>query len=354
MNARAILAALFVELLAAIVAECDRRFEANGRTRMTTVLLSSSGRRVELLRSFLRAFDEVGEGTLVLTDADPLVPTFRACRDVDRSHVVPRVSAGEYVDAMLEICREDRVDVIFPLIDPDIAALVPYAGQFNAVGTCLAIPAEDGVMTARDKWLTARHFAELGLRTPDTWLGAPPTDVPYPLFIKPRFGSASQSAFPVRSKTELDFFLNYVPDPLVQQLIRGREVTTDVFSDLQGRVIGAVCRERLQTRAGEVSRAVTIHNEQIASACVRVATKIRAIGAINIQCILADDGPVFTEINARFGGGAPLAFAAGVRYPELLLRSMHGEAVQVVGWNEYQAGLVMSRYDDSFFFRPVA
>ena len=43
----------------------------------------------------------------------------------------------------------------------------------------------------------------------------------YPLSIKPRVGSAGKSAYRVANRRELEFFLEYVPDPIIQRCIEG-------------------------------------------------------------------------------------------------------------------------------------
>jgi carbamoyl-phosphate synthase large subunit len=59
--------------------------------------------------------------------------------------------------------------------------------------------------------------------------------------------------------------------------------------------------------------------------------------------------PHFTEINARLGGGVPLGIAAGVDSPRWLLARAAGLDVAIPPIGSYQAGLYMTRFDDSFF-----
>jgi carbamoyl-phosphate synthase large subunit len=62
---------------------------------------------------------------------------------------------------------------------------------------------------------------------------------------------------------------------------------------------------------------------------------------------MKDGVPKFTEINLRLGGGIPLAIAAGVDVPALLLARLAGHSVEVIGAGAYQTGLFMTRFDDS-------
>ena len=48
-------------------------------------------------------------------------------------------------------------------------------------------------------------------------------NVEFPVFIKPKDGSSSINAFKVNNLEELNFFRNYVKNPLVQELMVGEE-----------------------------------------------------------------------------------------------------------------------------------
>jgi carbamoyl-phosphate synthase large subunit len=74
-----------------------------------------------------------------------------------------------------------------------------------------------------------------------------------------------------------------------------------------------------------------------------VCSKLGAAGPLTIQAFLTSDGPVLSEINARFGGGFPLALAAGGAYPAWLLDLVDGRAV-TPRLGEYESGLYMTRY----------
>jgi carbamoyl-phosphate synthase large subunit len=147
------------------------------------------------------------------------------------------------------------------------------------------------------------------------------------------------------------FFSQYVQDPLVQEFLPGPEITTDVVCDLEGSVLGIVSRRRIEVRAGEVSKGVTIYDADIQEACVRIAEALPAVGPITVQCIMKDGKPVFTEINARLGGGIPLAVAAGLNAPALILARVAAVQIDVPPLGAYETGLHITRYDQSFFLK---
>ena len=311
-------------------------------------LFTSAGRRVELLRAFRRAYQELGMGgTIVAVDADPLAPALRVA---DEARVVPRITDRGYVPALVAACRAYAIDLVFPLVDPDIPVLAAACPELESTGARVVTVSERAARIAADKFLTARFLADLAVPAPATWSPADiPAAVAFPVIVKPRLGSAGKGVFEALDRRQLEFFLSYVDRPVVQERLPGPEITSDVVCDLQGNVMAVVSRRRIEVRAGEVAKGVTVHDPEIADHCVAIAKGLEAIGPINVQCILRDGRPYFTEVNARFGGGIPLAIAAGVDAPRWLLAVASGRTFQPPPLGTYLEGLHITRFDDSFF-----
>jgi carbamoyl-phosphate synthase large subunit len=311
------------------------------------VLFTSVGRRFELLRAFRSAYSELGlAGNVVVTDVDPLAPALKLA---DRMYMVPRITDPQLVPELVDICNRERIDLIVPLVDRDIPVLVEGRAQLETTGAMLLVPTDRAAATTRDKFLTHQFFSDLGVPVPRSWL--PPeirtAEMDYPLFIKPRCGSAGEQTFKVRNGKELSFFLDYVEDPIVQEYLPGPEITNDVFCDLDGNVRSVVSRRRIEVRTGEVAKGKTIYDAEVVEHCAAVAKGLETRGPITVQCILKDGRPYFTEVNARFGGGVPLGIAAGVNSPKWLLALAAGRRVDTPPLGSYTAGLYLTRYDES-------
>lgn len=316
---------------------------------MPNLLFTSAGRRVELLRAFRRAFAALGvEGRIIALDADPLAPALSVA---DRAFVVPRLAQPDYIPALAEICGREQPVVVFPLIDPDVPVLAANRAALEAAGARLAVVSTEAAEITADKWLSARFFRRLGLATPRSWLAADPQGEPmeFPLFVKPRRGSAAKDTFTAKNADELAFFTRYVTDAIVQEYLSGPEITSDVVCDLEGGVLAVVSRQRIEVRWGEVAKGVTVSDPRILEACVSIARALPAGGPITVQCMMKNGTPHFTEINARLGGGAPLGIAAGADWPVWLLARCSGRPVDVPPLGSYRSGLYMTRFDDSLF-----
>jgi carbamoyl-phosphate synthase large subunit len=314
------------------------------------VLLTSAGRRVSLARLFRLALDDVGvDGKVVTADFRKDAPAHFVA---DRSELVPRVHDENYVDRLLKLCRKHDIRLLVPLIDTELPVLAPHRERFAADGVTLLVSSPETIAICRDKFSTSEFFSQIGIPTPEIVrlpssgrLSSEMT-LSFPLLVKPADGSASVGVTKVNNHRELEFFANYVPNAIVQELVVGREYTLDVLVDFAGVVRCVVPRLRIETRAGEVSKGMTENVPTIIdAACKLVSALPGAVGCITVQCFRGDDDSLsFIEINPRFGGGFPLSAAAGANFPKWIIEWLLGRQphVTIDGWQDWT---VMLRYD---------
>lgn len=274
-----------------------------------------------------------------------------ACQQADASFAVPRCTAPDFIPALLELCQRESVGLLVPTIDTELAVLSQHAPQFAAAGTRVLVSSPEVVALAGNKLLTAERLAAVGVPTPRT-LGLAdylrdPGRLRAPVIAKPLAGSASIGIARPRHPQELAGL-----DPeryLVQELWKGREFTVNVFFDRSGRLCCAVPHERLEVRAGEVSKGITRDIPALAAAAEKLAAALPgAVGPLCFQAVLtpAEEFAVF-EINARFGGGFPLAHQAGARFSQWLLEEAVG--LPSSANNDWKDGVMMLRYDAAVY-----
>jgi carbamoyl-phosphate synthase large subunit len=291
-------------------------------------------------------------GNIVGTDIDPLAPAFQV---VDQRHIVPRYSSPEFIHAIRRICWESQIGLVLPLIDPDIPILAAHRGELQKFGTLVGVVSLDAAKICADKLAVCEFFRTIGLTAPKCWL---PHELAvhehsFPRFVKPRYGSAATNTFRANNQNELTFFQDYVPEAIIQECLVGPEITSDIVCDFNGQLLSIVQRQRIAVRTGEVVKGFTVNDPGVAIKCRRIAESLPAIGPITAQCIVQAGVPHFIEINARLGGGLPLAIAAGVDVPRLLLAAAAGIPQSVPLFGEYQLGLHITRFDDLFFISKV-
>jgi carbamoyl-phosphate synthase large subunit len=317
-----------------------------------TILLTSAGRRVQLSRCLQEGARSAGV-RLRLLAADLQPELSAACWESDQAFRLPPCASPEYAEAVAEIVRTNGVALIIPTIDPELLPLANAADRLRLAGARLVAVDAAGVRLARDKLATAKALSAAGLETPET-LPANEVDehiskFPNGIVVKPRSGSSSVGVHffshvrqvPAELRTEAN---------IIQDLVVGREFTVNCYIDRSSQLAAAVPHERLRVRAGEVEKAVTRAIPEAAYAAKVITTKLGGTSAVFcFQGVLGDDGRfVIIEINARFGGGYPVAHRAGAPFTKWLVEDALGRPSTIS--DAWRPGLLMLRYDDAVFF----
>ncbi len=314
------------------------------------ILFTSAGRRVELTRCFRTAAERVGlQAEIHACDLDPELSA--ACNDADRSFAVPRCTDPDYVDNLFEYCREHSIRLVIPTIDPELNALALDRKRFAAIGTWLHVSGPETIAIVRDKAKTTEVLREGGVPVPQTGtiesLRASPDEWSWPVFVKPAGGSASRGIEILDSPAQI---ATEYPEPMIaQEFLKGDEFTINIYVDADGKLVTAIPHKRLSIRAGEVEKGRTMRRADIRDIAEKlVASLPDPTGVMCFQLIDdADRGPRVFEINARFGGGYPLADQAGGRFAESLLARITGKPE--CASDEWRENVLMMRYDAAVY-----
>jgi carbamoyl-phosphate synthase large subunit len=289
------------------------------------VLITAVSRRVPLVRAFRRAVDQIGGGSVIVTDVNPLSP---AVYTADRAFRVPMATDPGYADEILAIATATDARLVVPTIDDELTPLAQAAPRFAEAGIRIAVSSPETTAACNDKHATCRTLAAKGVAAAASYLpGELPANPKFPLFIKPRFGRGSVGAFPVRNARQLEFFLEYVPDPVVEEYLDGPEYTIDTLCDFDGRPLAIVPRERVVIRAGVTDRGRTVKDPALIALGEARASALPFAGPVNIQCRVVGGRPTVFEINPRFSGGIPLTIEAGADFAHMLVELALGRRV---------------------------
>lgn len=318
------------------------------------LLVTCGGRyagMVAQLRATLPQVPALAGGKLFVADLEAVAP---AGYFADATFPVPGFRDPAYVPRLLELCTKHGVRVVLPLIDLDMAHLVPHHAAFAAAGVTLVAPGADLMDLCFDK-LSFEAFAQThGLRTPRCYAEGALEGAPYPLFHKPRRGFGSQRTGFVATAAEARALLAEEPDLVFMEACSGAEISVDAFVSRDGRLMHAVQRVRDKVLGGEAIRSHTVKLGHIAEAAERV---LRALagegfhGPANLQFFLTEDPPCF-DVNLRLGaGGATLSNqATGGHFFESLLREACGELAPAPD-GDYEEGLALYKYMGDCFHR---
>lgn len=318
------------------------------------MLISSAGRRVELINCFRHAAEKLGQDVVIFAaDMDP--DWSPACQTADQAFKVPACTDPGFIRCMLNICQNHRIDLIVPTVDTELLVYVTKRQQFAEIDTDIHLSSEKFVEVARDKHATAKILGEQGVFTPATWTieeaSAQLESLQFPILMKPVNGSCSKGIQVIHSHAEFrekDFSDDHY---ILQAICRGREYTINCFYDNTGRCVACIPHFRKMVRAGEVCFAETVRIPEFKKIGDRLGQIFSGIrGCICFQGYRNQEGQVsIFEINARFGGGYPICDYAGGSFARWILQELAGEAPDY--HDEWQAGVRMLRYDAAVYMQ---
>ena len=268
-----------------------------------------------LVQIFQRTLREMGLETKVYTT--DMRPGMAPAGIVSDGCIpVPRCTADNYIDSLLDICQEKRIGVVIPTIDTELLVLAENHQRFMEHGVRLAVPDKEFIRICRDKRQTKDFFLQAGIAVPKPVDKDHPV---FPMFAKPYDGSLSTNIHIIRSAEDL---------------------THDILNDPK-----LIFMEYI--RAGEINKGITRKNGIVSFLRQRLGVLKGVRGCICLQLFYREtDGDVKgIEINPRFGGGFPLSYYAKANYAEYLIREyLLGETVDYSeAWLDRT---LMLRYDN--------
>jgi len=311
------------------------------------IFFPAGGRRVELINLFkkeLKAF----YGRAVVGD---IVNTAPALYFADRAYLLPEFNSEKCYTVFKNIYEYEGIDLVIPLLDYEIDYYSDNYTRIKSDGINVMISDSENIKVFRNKKKTHEAFRSLDIPTPAQY-NWDSVEEKFPVIIKPVKGSAAMKVNVVSDQNELDMIVNrtgkeeFEKQFVIEELVKGEEVTSDVLIDLEGRVLAISQRQRIKVRAGEVECAKTVNHRDIREYIELYFSSFKARGVLNVQCMYGKDGPRFTEINARFGGGYPLSHHAGCNFPRGVINMYKNNPVKSMS---SQLGCYMCRFDNAVY-----
>ena len=256
---------------------------------------------------------------LIGFDSDPLAA---GLYQVAHRHIIPPASSDEYIPALLDICNEKSVSILFPGLDAELPKLAANRDEFLKISTNVIISSKDVVEIAEDKLLTAKYLKKLGLAVPltkdladfdaDEWR--------FPVLIKPRtHGARSKNVKVFQEIGQLNNFLSFAENTsnfVIQEYIGGEEFTCGSLT-LDEKFFGVIPMRRI-LRDGDTYKCFSTRNQPIESTVEKICKSLCPFGALNVQLKLKNDIPYVFELNARCSGTTAARALCGFNEPKFI------------------------------------
>lgn len=312
------------------------------------ILILSAGTRNKIVRYFVRTLN--GTGKIIATDMSNLAP---AIYEADKYYIVPRMTAPEYLDVVLDICIKEKITGVLSLIDPELSLLAENREQFEAIGTTVIGSSYGLCEMSLDKFQMYNWLETHGYRCAKSYMDKDAffADVDaglitYPVFVKPARGSASISISKVYNRETVELLFDHEEGLIIQEFLDGQEIGADVYIDMVSHeVVSIFTKKKLKMRAGETDKAVSFKDEKLFALIERFVKDAGYNGQIDIDIFDINGEYYISEVNPRFGGGYPHAFESGADHMKLIVNNLKGKANDcVIG--QYEEGTYMMKYNE--------
>jgi carbamoyl-phosphate synthase large subunit len=270
--------------------------------------------------------------TIIFADIDSFNPGFFRC---DEAVLIPRVENNDSLEAMIDIIRGARIDVV---MIGSVFDLVFFSRNAQIIeketGAKVLVSPPEVLAIGLDKWLTVEFLRTAGLPHPQSKIPSSVDDASatariwgYPIVLKGRKGRASREVHVVRSDDALRSTYPLVRDPILQQLIAephdslDAEYTCGIVKGADGCVLGPATIRR-SLRDGHSWVMESDQFDFLRPVLLEIGRRLPILGPMNVQLIVAGGVPFPFEFNPRFSGTTPIRAHFGFNEPELALRNI--------------------------------
>ncbi|MEC0331603.1 ATP-grasp domain-containing protein [Paenibacillus macerans] len=257
---------------------------------------------------------------------------------------VPACHDPDYERAILEIILKENIDIIFPVASYDTPFFAQRKARLEQMGVQLLVCDMSTHERLHNKKTMYETMRTIGIPVPRYYGPHPPLF--YPAIIKPAASSGSKNVCKLENDGDYRYWSSKLKEYVVTDFIEGTEYTVDCLFDKSNRLVLSNVRERVKMNGGAV---VITRQAESAAVLTSILQKIEAHlkieGPVNFQYIADRENRLFlTDFNTRFAsGGLPLTVAAGYDIPNLMIRIMLNQPVDVSDVVPPK-GLTMYRY----------
>ena len=276
---------------------------------------------------------------------------------VDVYYPVPRGNDPSYVDALLNICKKEKVDIVLPIMSVELESLSLNKKRFEDIGTKVSVSDFNQLCIANNKFLLLEFMRENDIACPKyksvrdiNELKQFAFELGYPnkkLCVKTTNGSGSRGfrildatlnkfdrfmyEKPNSSSVSLQEMIDILesgdqfPELILMEYLPGNEYTVDLLAD-NGKVIYNCCRRSLGMENSIMLDGVVDSNIEVLSLCEMVVEKLKLDGNIGFDVKENELGkPMIMECNPRITAGIPMFCAAGINLPYLCVKKLMNE-----------------------------
>lgn len=235
-------------------------------------------------------------------------------KELNELFQVPKARQENYINSLLTICSNEKIDYVFPLTDVEIDVLVEYINDFDKINTVICFPGKKTIEISRDKFNLFNFFSD------NEKVKVIPTykdikHVKFPIIAKPQNGRSSEGIIKIESLGDLPKNLSQRLDYIFQPIINGSIYTVDYIRQKDGIDYSLARKELIRTSNGAGISVEIIEDKKLVNLASEIGNKLDIKGCVNMEFIHNNNDFYLMDINPRFSAGVGFSFLAGYNFP---------------------------------------
>lgn len=234
-------------------------------------------------------------------------------KKLDNFYQVPlAIKEKEYINKIIEICKEEKIDFIFPLTDIEIDVFNNNRSIFEELKIKVCIQNESALEIARDKYKLFEKFFNTKVEVIPTYLYNKVEILnSFPYIAKPKNGRSSEGLLKIKQKKEFSQIEN-PNNYIIQEYIDGNIIVVDYIRNSRTKKDFSVIRKELiRTKNGAGIVVEVFENEKISELSSYIGNKLNINGCICMEFIEKNGKYYIMDINPRFSAGTAFTQKSG-------------------------------------------
>ena len=334
---------------------------------MMTVLITGCNNHFQGIERCLHDNYENERIITIGTDCNPNHLIGTGCT---KTYVVPRSDNPDYIPKMLEICKENSVDVILPFVTTELLIMAKNKDKFDAIGTKVSVSSLESIMIANDKIELYKSFPDLMpyqtvIETPEEVdafaekIGYPKTKfcckipdgcggngfsvIDEKLGRNIRLRNKCGVAGHITKDMLKELVANFDGKIILSEYITGKDYSVCVLAD-RGKALYKCGYIGYEMDYGCVLLGEILQNEMAYDIADRVCAELGLDGNVCFDFMVDSNGKAsLLEINPRLSASLAFVAAAGLNLPYLRCKQLLGTDVRRYS-PEVKYGLKMRKF----------
>lgn len=263
---------------------------------------------------------------------------------VDRFYQIPKAFEPNYINTLQKIIKENTIDLVIPLTDPEVDVISQNRSVFENLNTKICIPDTQTVENCRNKSNYKNVFTNIYSIPILKWEEIKNKVFAFDIIAKPKRGRSSEGIFFIKSGDKVQSSKSDIDNYIFQKMIKGSIFTVDLIRDNFGNIVTIPRKELLRTVNGAGITVEVASNDEISSLAQNIALKLNLIGCINIEFIFDGEKYFLLDINPRFSAGIGFTLLAGYDLVKNHIKAHLNQEIDSYNYKEKQ--IMAKRYID--------